>query len=50
MRLYLSKKEASTVIEVLETCVNKHEPEIEAVVNRMKRCEELQKRSKRKPT
>lgn len=46
MRLYLNTKEVPKVIEVLENSPERNTPEIANVIERMKKCERLQKQHK----
>ena len=49
MRLYINIKEVPKVMEVLENSPERNTPEISAVIERMKKCEELQKNGNSKP-
>lgn len=48
MRLYINSSEAPKVIEALENSPMRDTPEITNVLERMKRCEVLQSRSKKR--
>lgn len=46
MRLYINSSEAPKVIEALENSPMRNTPEIANVLERMKKCQALQKQSK----